>query len=50
VSKETYCSVKRDLLQCQKRSRDLLYCEKRPAVKMTRDFGDLSVDGSGFRV
>jgi hypothetical protein len=41
VSKETYCSVKRDLLQCQKRpttvsketyysvKRDLLQCQKR---------------------
>jgi len=34
VSKETYYSVKRDLLQCQKRptgvKRDLLQCQKRP--------------------
>ena len=44
VSKETYYSVKRDLLQCQKRpttvsketyysvKRDLLHCQKRPTT------------------
>jgi hypothetical protein len=44
VSKETYYSVKRDLLQCQKRpttvsketcysvKRDLLQCQKRPTT------------------
>jgi hypothetical protein len=45
VSKETYYSVKRDLLQCQKRpttvsketyysvKRDLIQCQKRPTLR-----------------
>ena len=59
VSKETYYSVKRDLLQCQKRpatvsketyysvKRDLLQCQKKP-TSVKRDL--LQCLGLGLRV
>jgi hypothetical protein len=37
-------SVKRDLLQWQKRPRDLRYCQKRLAVKMTSVFTSVKRD------